>query len=197
MNCLLANFILVARSDDGLGWVEILIFVIVAAVYAIGNFLKSRSSRSQQGEQQQSRPQPRRREPLGRAAPRRPPPARPRQSLVSATEKQYQRRTQRPTRPIRRPQPAAPKAPLVSEQVIPLPEPEPLELATLPSAVLLEESTEAVGARGAPAQEEAAYLAGILADYEDPEQLRTAILHYEILGKPLSLRDPSAHIIGP
>jgi hypothetical protein len=76
--------------------------------------------------------------------------------------------------------------PLVTEQVIHLPE---LELATLPSAVLLEED--------APTQEEAAYLPGILSAYADPEQLRTAILHYEILGKPLSLRDPSAHIIGP
>lgn len=179
---------LVARRGEGLGWIEILVFVIVAVVYALGNFLKSRRSRSQQSEQQQSRPQPRRREPLGRAAPRRPPPAQARQSLVSTTEKQYQRRTQRPTRPIRRPQPA-PKMPLVIEQVIPLPEPEPPESATLPSAILLDED--------APAQEEAAYLPGILSAYADPEQLRTAILHYEILGKPLSLRNPSDRIIGP
>ena len=27
-------------------------------------------------------------------------------------------------------------------------------------------------------------------DYSDPDALRRAILHYEILGKPLSLRDP-------
>jgi len=32
--------------------------------------------------------------------------------------------------------------------------------------------------------------------YDDPEQLRRAILHYEILGKPLSLRGPGEHIIG-
>ncbi len=42
----------------------------------------------------------------------------------------------------------------------------------------------------------AKYLAGILADYADPEGLRRAILHYEILGKPLSLRGPGEQVIG-
>jgi hypothetical protein len=31
-------------------------------------------------------------------------------------------------------------------------------------------------------------------DYAAPEELRRAILHYEILGKPLSLREPGSHI---
>jgi hypothetical protein len=35
------------------------------------------------------------------------------------------------------------------------------------------------------------YLSEILSDYEDPEKLRRAILHYEILGKPMSLRKPT------
>jgi len=35
-----------------------------------------------------------------------------------------------------------------------------------------------------------------LLDYADPEELRRAILHYEILGKPLSLRGPGEQIIG-
>ena len=33
------------------------------------------------------------------------------------------------------------------------------------------------------------YLAEIISNYSDPEELRRAILHYEILGKPLSLRE--------
>jgi hypothetical protein len=33
-------------------------------------------------------------------------------------------------------------------------------------------------------------------DYADPEELRRAILHYEILGKPLSLREPGGGVIG-
>jgi len=43
---------------------------------------------------------------------------------------------------------------------------------------------------------ESKYLSEVLADFTDPEDLRMAILHYEILGKPLSLRDPSGQIIG-
>ncbi len=42
----------------------------------------------------------------------------------------------------------------------------------------------------------AKYLAEILLDYSDPDDLKRAILHYEILGRPLSLRDLSQHIIG-
>lgn len=43
---------------------------------------------------------------------------------------------------------------------------------------------------------EAEHLPEILSDYADPDDLRRAILHYEILGRPLSLRDPSGQIIG-
>ena len=43
---------------------------------------------------------------------------------------------------------------------------------------------------------QAKYLSEILSDYDDPEKLRRAILHYEILGKPISLREPAEHIIG-
>lgn len=43
---------------------------------------------------------------------------------------------------------------------------------------------------------ESKYLSEILVDFTDPEDLRMAILHCEILGRPLSLRDPSGQIIG-
>jgi hypothetical protein len=33
-------------------------------------------------------------------------------------------------------------------------------------------------------------------DYAGPEELRRAILHYEILGKPLSLREPGGRATG-
>jgi hypothetical protein len=36
---------------------------------------------------------------------------------------------------------------------------------------------------------QAQHLPELLQDYADPDNLRRAILHYEILGKPLSLRD--------
>jgi len=43
---------------------------------------------------------------------------------------------------------------------------------------------------------ETTYFGEPLLDASDPEALRRAILHYEILGKPLSLRGQGEHIIG-
>jgi hypothetical protein len=40
------------------------------------------------------------------------------------------------------------------------------------------------------------YLADILSDYADAGSLRRAILHYEVLGKPLALRGPGEQVIG-
>ena len=55
MKGLLENTVLLARGDDGFELIEILIFVIVAAVYALGAFLKSRSAKSEQEGEQQRR----------------------------------------------------------------------------------------------------------------------------------------------
>ena len=44
-------------------------------------------------------------------------------------------------------------------------------------------------ATAAPEMLETQHLSDLLSDYADPEKLRRAILHYEILGPPLSLRD--------
>jgi len=41
------------------------------------------------------------------------------------------------------------------------------------------------------ARKSTGYQAGSVIDYSDPDALRKAILHYEILGKPLALRGPS------
>ena len=41
------------------------------------------------------------------------------------------------------------------------------------------------------------HLPELLLDYSDPEALRRAILHYEILGPPLSLRPSAGPVIGP
>jgi hypothetical protein len=45
--------------------------------------------------------------------------------------------------------------------------------------------------RLATPQESVGYAPASIIDYNDPDALRKAILHYEILGTPLSLRDPS------
>ncbi|MBN1360972.1 MAG: hypothetical protein JW993_10285 [Sedimentisphaerales bacterium] len=51
-----------------------------------------------------------------------------------------------------------------------------------PSAVATIETPAAQPNAGAPVS--------LVIDYDDPDALRRAILHYEILGKPLAMRDP-------
>ena len=128
---------------------------------------------------------------------------------------------QPPRRKIVRPQPAGRKSSIKTEQAIELPTLEALEtpkvsppisqlqvdLEELPEFTvetvkkdirLSSVAVEALGAKRigiAGETPQTKYLAEILLDYDDPEKLRRAILHYEILGKPLSLRDPSEHII--
>ena len=45
-----------------------------------------------------------------------------------------------------------------------------------------------------PLREPAGYAAASIIDSSDPDALRKAILHYEILGKPLAWRDPLEHM---
>jgi len=185
------------RDNDGLGWIQILVIVIVAVAYALGGILKSRSSRLEQGDEEPQPSQPRRKPPVGRAVLRRPLPTNARQPSVStAPTRQYSSQSQRRAGKILRPPPVTAMPSIAESQVLPLPELEPPEVAKPPPAVLLDESMPTVGTQPAAAEEEPAYLAELVSDYADPDHLRTAILHYEILGKPLSLRSPSDRI-GP
>ncbi|MBN2271276.1 MAG: hypothetical protein JXN61_11720, partial [Sedimentisphaerales bacterium] len=54
--------------------------------------------------------------------------------------------------------------------------------------------TQRPAAPTAPAQADG--LPDILPAFSGPDDLRTAIIYYEILGKPLSLRGTSDHLIG-
>ena len=100
--------------------------------------------------------------------------------------------------------PAKPKRPGL-ELSMPTPQVQPdfEELPELQTGIedLPEFTTKAVerlvGKRKGMAEvPESKYLSEVLLDYADPDELRMAILHYEILGRPLSLRDPSGQIIG-
>lgn len=55
---------------------------------------------------------------------------------------------------------------------------------------------EPAGARARAARQPAEdFLPDLILDYSDPDALRKAILHYEILGKPLALREPADETI--
>ena len=228
MNALLAQIILLARGNDG-GWMNILVLVLVAAVYGLATILKAKKGKKsqEQAEEEQGR-KPQRKPEGGRGV---------LEQFVREIQRAFeptegQERESRPAaqpagRKTARPQPAPtvrkyaaeakqagwPK-PIIQpaktkrpglELSMPAPQLQPdfEELPELQTGIeaLPEFTTKAVerlvGKRKGRAEvPESKYLSEVLADFTDPEDLRMAILHYEILGKPLSLRDPSGQIIG-
>ena len=226
MNAILAQFILVARGNDE-GWMNILVLVLVAAVYGLGTILKAKKGKKsqEQADEQQIR-KPQRKPEGGRGVLEQF--VREIQQAFEPTEDRESRPSAQPARPkVSRPQPApavrkyAAEAKQVSRPKPLIPpvkpkrpglelsmpalqlQPEFEELPELQTGIeaLPEVTTKAVerlvGKRKSMAEvPESKYLSEVLADFTDPEDLRMAILHYEILGRPLSLRDPSGQIIG-
>ncbi len=177
---------------------DILVIVIIAAVYGLGAIIKTARKKSQeQGEQE-----------LGRKPTRKPATGgrgvleqfvNELRGLAESAQGRESRPIGQPARQkIARPQPAVRKYAAEAKQagrVQPRtvqPDFEELpESTTKPVEGLVSKRRKAMAE-----VPESKYLSEVLADFTDPEDLRMAILHYEILGRPLSLRDPSGQIIG-
>ncbi|UCC98329.1 MAG: hypothetical protein JSW66_00250 [Phycisphaerales bacterium] len=204
----LAQTILAQRNEDAEKWMNILFVVVLAVFWALGGILKARTGKTKSRDAMQ----PPRKPVHGPAAqsraaqerllkaPQRPAggkesqphrPARTRlaewrvaaQKLAAEAEQafrdQIQQPEQTPERPVRRPK-SPPKVVDASQS--------PATSSAIPHAAELSPPAETLPS---------AYLPGLLSDYTDPDQLRRAILHYEILGKPLSLRESPDSLIGP
>lgn len=207
MNDFLAQIILAARRDDAEFWMQILVFVIVIAFWALGGILRAKSRKSEQQQEEE----------LARRTARKPPGFakglqeqflhRPGRPAGPVPRRQYRPQVQQPRRKVVRPQPAVEKVAAKAGRAIRLAGLEALEAPELSTSVLPKEPAELLGE---PLKGLENKLTGIvsetpqpelliekpLLDYADPDELRRAILHYEILGKPLSLRGPGEQIIG-
>jgi hypothetical protein len=195
------------KSNEDKGWIQILVFVILAVFYALGSILKAKADKGAAKKKQTP----------GKAL-REPPkstiemrmlkqffglPEEPEsETQPQATEPQpakpqVARPQVQPThRKVVRPQPAVRKPTIKTEEAVKIPTFEQqvqTKLEKVPGLTGTMPQFEAVVPAETP---QAKYLSEILSDFDDSEKLRRAILHYEILGKPLSLRDPSEHIIG-
>ena len=211
MNDFLAQIILAARNGDreGTNWMQMLVFVILAVFYVLGSILKSKTNKPKEEDQErpsrkagikpaesarapktlQKTPYRQVQRPVGRTISRQPRPQ------VSATG--------RARREVKRPQPVVQKVAPKKEQAIGLEHIELPEISelSLPSPQLQPKFEELPKLEdkgvGIPAETPyAKHVTEPLLDYDDPDKLRRAILHYEILGKPLSLRGPGEQIIG-
>ncbi len=193
MNAPLAQLIF-ARGNGVGEWMDILVIVIIAAVYGLGAIIKTTRKKSQeQGEQE-----------LGRKPARKPATGgrgmleqffNELRSLAEPTQDRESRPTAQPARQkIARPQPAVRKYAAQAKQAGRV-----QHTTRLAEPEFTGKTVEGLaGKRKGMAAEvpESKYLSEVLVDFTDPEDLRMAILHYEILGMPLSLRDPSGQIIG-
>jgi hypothetical protein len=201
MGELLAQIVLLAaRGDEDIGWVQILVFVVVVVIYALGSIIKAKANKIEQGEQEQMPGKPGGKSPgvrgrllaRGRVKP-------------SPTGRRQMPQAGQPRRRMTRPRPVAQRAVPEMEQALEYPTPTPSLAAELGVPAPLKEADKLISKSverledeevGAAAQiARTGYLAEILSDYADSEEIRRAILHYEILGKPLSLRSPSERII--
>jgi len=198
MNILLAQLIQARRNEDLDGWMNILFVVVLAVFWALGGILKAR--KSAQGQQKT-------------------PSARPRQHLLKRSERYAAPAARRPVRPgagqardvlaewraaarkfaaeaeqAFRVQTAEP--PPVPQHVLREPETRPVTPESPVFAARLPVTAEEPVAPGPLKTPPEEYLDEILSDYADSNQLRRAILHYEILGRPLALRDPQEPGVG-
>jgi hypothetical protein len=206
MNDFLLQIILAQRSDDVEGWMQILVFIVLAAFWLIAGIIKAKANKTGVRDEQSHR-KPTRKPPVHSKEAReqmlsrlqrpvsstkdqrqqpRPAAQKPRMKFADLqaavrkfaveAEKAFQADTKQETTPEHKPILAEPKIKAESEEFT-----EPMDKTTK----ILQETSEASQSF------ETEYLSELLTDYSDPDQLRRAILHYEILGRPLSLRGPS------
>jgi len=204
MNNISTQAILAVRSDDLERWMNVLLVVILAAFWAIATLVKARVKQNQEQQDQQGQQRRARGSPLATRRTQQParPRAAPRNRLRTEDRlKEAGKRRAIPAKPTTAEGMDVPTAVLETPEEPKLPSP---TMKLEPALQELPELRTSIAARkgvypGLPAKKpaaESAFQLEDLLDYDDPEELRRAILHYEILGKPLSLRDSGERTIG-
>jgi hypothetical protein len=216
MNDFLLQIILAQRNDDAERLMNILFVVVLAAFWLIGGIIKAKANKSAERDKQ-SAGKPARKPPVHSREAREQMLSRLQRPAGSGSAKDQRRQprpaTQKPRMKFADLQAAVRKFAIEAEQAfqadtqkpIPKPKPKPvlLEPQIRPETLEFIEPvditvTEPQAKQSSEAIEvfESEYLSELLTDYSDPDELIRAILHYEILGRPLSLRDSSEGGIG-
>jgi len=199
----LGELLVGARDRGAQGWMKILVFVVLPVVYALVSILKARSDKVEQYKLHGHRPPPippergreLQKQPLREAG----------RPIEGPERREYRPQVQPAPRKLMRPKAAAEKQrtvrqPLKAAEVPELSFESPQletgikELPDYTSKTVQRLKAKWPGtAAKAPKVED---VSEPVLDYADMDALRRAILHYEIIGRPLSLRDPSERIIG-
>jgi len=216
MNDCLLQIILAQRNDDAERLMNILFVVVLAVFWLIGGIIKAKANKSERQEKLSSG-KPVRKPPVHSRQAREQMLSRLQHPAGSGPAKDQRRQprpsTQKPRMKFAELQAAVRKFAVEAEKAfqtdtnksIPKPRPKP---ASLKPQIQPEKSefvksiditvTELQTSNSFEVKDvfEPEYLSELFTDYSDPDHLRMAILHYEILGRPLSLRDSSEGGIG-
>lgn len=183
---------LLLEGEDG-GWMQLLVFVVVGVLYALGGIIKARKRKGGVAEEDESpgepaSPEPQR-EPL-RAI------GRPKQQQAGAARRKsvlqtfVEEITRAAQLEVQAPQPQKPppasRTPRIETEILQLPKKRTGEAlaATQPKRLAVE----------AKEQAQADDLQVIAPELASTDDLARAVLDYEIFGKPVSLRDPAEDI---
>lgn len=223
MNELLLLIILARRNNDVEGWMQILVFVALAVFWAVGGILKAKANKSQFGGKDNLPRKPSRKPPLhsreareqmlkklerpadsvkGQHQQPRPTAQKPRmkfadlqaavRKFAAEAEKAFEAEIKEP---VQKPKPPSPPVSQIKAQKSTLVEPMTTAFVE-PVATSFKGLQDNQETEPPLIPESSVYLSELLTDYADPDEFRRAILHYEILGKPLSMRNPFEDGIG-
>jgi len=186
MDYCLVEILLSARnrnSDDG-GWRQIFVFVVIAVFYGISYIIKAAKAVKPEEQQEKGKPQVRRSPVQGLKQKG--------QHLVS---RDFRVKPRRPIQAVHREISQA--KPVVEKMTSKMPE--TLEKTAIQSEMISKplQGPKGLKSTGLDTSKTKEIVGNKpLIQFDDSEMLRKAILHYEILGKPVSLRGLGEHTAG-
>ena len=171
MNYYLAQLILAARNRDSDGWTNILSIVVLAIFWAVVGIVKAKANKASQTDEDDT---------------------------PSDRQRSLAKRPSRATIPTQRAAAAAARPIVHKPSAHPRMQPKQFTASAVseknrrPKTMRLRglKDEPLVAATGLAIEPERFIDAESLFKLDDPDELKRAILHYEILGKPLSLRYP-------
>lgn len=186
----MGRLILAARRDDFEGWMQILVFIAMVVVYSLSGILKAKMKKAEPEECKEKPMRPRPASPVSQ----------PQRRKITRFQPAVDKIAAKAERPVRFP---STEPPSKSRLYVSIPQPHLDILESPKSEVEIQKLPEFIGKAisepegklVSPAVPAGKYLDEIFLDYADPDELKRAILHYEILGKPLSLRIPDDKIV--
>ena len=192
MTELLTQIILAARDreTEPEGFMRLFVWLLVVAIWIVGGILKVKANKARQQGTEQGEPKPRFK-PFGTTAPSKAP-----QRIRRAPHPAGPAPGARPYPQVKPPGREVARLAAVAAKVSPTAKSVFLDSASLKEPIVqlqVDAKPIPLKPKYRPATTPAQQYLPVL---DDPDELKRAILHYEILGRPVALRDPFSYLFG-